>query len=333
MPHVCVVVNSRHSGFYTQDPHAREQTVQTSDAVCVALGRLGHSVTVAEAGPSLLERLNTIGPDVVLNLATGYRSKKDQASIAAMLEISGIPYTGSGPGAHLIGLHKHLAKLVMGIHGVPTPRFRVIDDSEATEREVTEGLSFPLIVKPASEGSSAGISEESVVATPEAALEQVRQVESRFGLPVLVEEFVSGREFTVGMVGYPEPVVLPVEEIEFRRGRMFTYDVKSRDAVRPVCPAEIPPEAAVELQRLAIKTFHAVGCVDFARVDFRVSSDGSPYVLEINTLPGLMPGYSELPRMADMAGISFTDLVGRLLEGPLSRRSQPAQCYRREATL
>ena len=183
-----------------------------------------------------------------------------------------------------------------------------------------EGLEFPVIVKPAAEGSSVGISEASVAPDEASALEQVKSVAGLYGLPVLVEEFVSGREFTVGVIGYPEPRALPVEEIVFKKGGMYTYDVKSRDAVKPVCPAEIPPEAAIEIQDLAVRTFGAVGCTDVARVDVRVSPEGKPYVLEINTLPGMMPGYSEVPRMAEMSGLSFRTLVEMILDGALKRR-------------
>ena len=319
MPHICVVVNHRSSAFYAHDPHAKEQSQVTTDAVCTALGELGHKVTVVEVSLSLLDRLNTVNPDVVFNLATGYRTKRDQANIAAMLEMSGFAFTGSGPFSHLLGLYKHLTKATMGIYGIPTPKFKVVQDTALAGPEITEGLDFPVIVKPAAEGSSVGISESSVVSDPDAALAQVRLIAERYGLPVLVEEFVNGREFTVGLVGYPQPQALPVEEIVFKKGRMYTYDVKSRDAVEPVCPAEIPPESMVELQDLALKTFNAVGCTDLARVDIRVSSEGKPYVLEINTLPGLMPGYSELPRMAGKGGFTFRALVERILEGALKR--------------
>jgi D-alanine-D-alanine ligase len=311
--------------FYVNDPHAREQTIRTREAVCRALQDLGHTITVVEAGPLLLERLSQVAPDVIFNLATGYRSKKDQANIVAMLEISGIPFTGSASHAHILGLHKHLSKMIMSLYGVPTPKFVIVHDGRTLAAELERGLRFPLIVKPSAEGSSAGISVSSVVMDPESAASQVDKVLNQFGPPVLVEEFVTGREFTVGLVGYPEPMVLPVEEIVFRKGGFNTYDVKSRDAVEPVCPAEVAPECALVLEDLAVKTFHAIDCLDIARVDIRVSTEGKPYVLEINTLPGLMPGYSEIPRMAEKAGITYAGLLRRVLEGAFSRQSQQVE--------
>lgn len=335
MAQVCVLTNNTGAiGLYLHDPHAREQSVRTRDAVCRALIDLGHAVTLMKAGPHIVARLARERPEVVFNLATGFNSKKDQANIAALLELTGIPFTGSDARAHLIGLHKHLAKMVMGLSNVPTPRFRLMADNLPPSEGDVRDLTFPVIVKPAAEGSSAGISPDSVATDPRTALDQAMRVYQQFGPPVLIEEFIDGREFTVGVVGYPEPDVLPVEEIEFQHGGMFTYDVKTRDAVRPVCPAEIPESLATTLQTLALKTFRAVGCRDLARVDVRVDADGRPYVLEINTLPGLMPGYSEIVRMSEAAGMSYKDLIATVLEGALSRSSvRESEGTRKEAHL
>ena len=302
MAHVCVVVNHRKAPLYLTDPHAREQSIRTRDAVCAALQDLGHSVTVAEAGPSMLGRLSGLRPDVVFNLATGFRTKKEQANIAAMLELSGIPFTGSSFRAHMLGLHKHLAKMVMNLYGIPTPRFALIHKRSEIAPDLVSTLRLPVIVKPAAEGSSTGISPDSVARDAESVGPKAEEVLERFGAPVLVEEFVEGRE-----------------EIVFPGGGIYTYDVKSRDAVLPVCPADISSELNAELQEVARRTFNAVGCMDLGRVDIRLSKDGKPYVLEINTLPGLMPGYSEIPRMAEKADISYTELVRKILAGALLR--------------
>lgn len=324
MTHICVVANdTAATGLYAADPHGREQAVRTRDAVCTALTALGHNVTVMRAGPGVPLRLEKEAPDAVFNLVTGYISKKDQAGFAALLELTGIPFTGSGSRAHLVGLHKHIAKIVMGSCGVPTPRFCLVTGDQAIAQTDLNDLKFPVMVKPAAEGSSAGISSDSVAPDQASALRQVERVYRQFGPPVLVEEFVDGREFTVGILGYPDPAALPVEEICFKRGSTYTYDVKVRDTVEPVCPADLPADEARLLQSLALRTFNAVGCRDFARVDIRVSS-GAPYVLEINTLPGLMPGYSEMVRMSEKAGMEYKDLIGKVLDGALLRSSASA---------
>lgn len=305
-----------------RDPHASEQTRKTRDAVVAGLKELGHTVSIVEASPSMLRDIERSRPDVLFNASTGYRTKKDQAVIAAVLELSGVPFTGSDALAHEIGLQKHLAKMVMQAAGVRTPGFRVAFGRQDLTPRLAEGLRFPVMVKPAAEGSSVGISPESVAPDMGKALEAASRILDEYGPPVLVEEFISGREFTVGLLGYPVPQPLPVEEIIFNEDGMYTYCVKSKDNVRVECPADIPHGLSVYLQEIAGKTFTAIGCRDIARVDIRVSEDGVPYVLEINTLPGLMPDYSEMPRIAAKAGITYTDLISRLLNGALSRAAQ-----------
>ncbi len=304
------------------DAHAAEQAEVTCRAVVEALRALGHNTVTVEARPTLLIDLQNAAPDAIINIATGYRSKKDQANIAAILDLSGIPFTGSSFRVHVLALYKHLTKFVMAMSEIPTPDFCVVGpDRKMPSRESLAKLPPPWIVKPAAEGSSLGISSESVTADPDKVFALVKELLSRFGPPVLIEEYIDGREFTVGLLGYPEPVVFPVEEIVFKEGAMYTYSVKYRDSVTPVCPADIPPDLATNLQALAKKVFVALDCRDLARVDFRVSADGRPYALEVNTLPGLMPGYSEFPRIAEIAGFDYVTLVKRLLEGAFARKS------------
>lgn len=302
-----------------RDPHAKEQTEKTRDAVVKSLRELKHSVTVVEAGPTMLSDIESTKPDALFNIATGYRTKKDQANIAAILELTGIPFTGSSLEAHTIGLQKHLTKMVMQSVGIETPAFRTVFGTQDLDPGLVEGLRFPVIVKPAAEGSSVGITPDSVVEDGEGALEIAANALERFGPPVLIEEFIAGREFTVGLLGYPRPKALPVEEIIFNEDGMYTYGVKSKDNVRVECPAAIPGALAASLQDIAVKTALAIGCRDIARVDMRVDDSGTPYVLEINTLPGLMPEYSELPRIADKVGINYIELVKTLLDGALAR--------------
>ncbi|QUL97625.1 MAG: ATP-grasp domain-containing protein [Candidatus Fermentithermobacillus carboniphilus] len=319
---VAVVTNPSHeTRLSAYDPHSKLQSQATSRAVHSALVELGYEVEVVEAGPSLLVELEKVRPDVVFNIATGYNTKKDQANIAAMLELSGIPFTGSTFQAHTIGLQKHLAKLVFQMYDIPTPMFLVFNrPPEDLPENVLRKIRFPVIVKPSSEGSSVGISPKSVTSDAEEMKSLIAEIIEKFGPPALVEEFVPGREFTVALVGYPDPVVLPIEEIVFEERAMYTYAIKANDAVKPVCPAEISPELETEISSAAKRAFVAVGCRDIARVDVRVSPDGKPFVLEINTLPGLMPGYSEVPRIAQKAGYDYVRLIEMVLKGALMRR-------------
>jgi D-alanine-D-alanine ligase len=295
--------------------------------VAQALSDLDYHVQILEAGPQLLLELEEARPDAVFNIATSYRTRKDQANIAAMLELSGIPFTGSGSAAHFTGLHKHISKMAFMANNIPTPRFTVIYDSRDIRRQsgleaLGDELSTPVIVKPAAEGSSVGIYPESVTEDPIHARIMAQRLLDSLEPPVLVEEYISGREFTVAVVGYPEPIALPVEEIVFNGSGMYTYDVKARDHVTPICPAPIPEDLSRKLQDIAIRAFEAIGCRDIARVDIRLSQDEEhPFALEINTLPGLMPGYSEVPRIAEAAGISYPELIELILQGALQRKN------------
>ncbi|MGI6621246.1 MAG: D-alanine--D-alanine ligase family protein [Bacillota bacterium] len=301
---MAVVTSSTNS---YKEPGSKTQAQVTCQAVAQALSDLNYNVHIIEAGPQLLLDLEAAKPDAVFNIATSYRARKDQANIAAMLELSGIPFTGSGSAAHFAGLHKHISKMAFMANNIPTPRFTVICDSRSIDKQpsleaVGNELSTPVIVKPAAEGSSVGIYPESVTECPVQAKTMAKRLLDSLEPPVLVEEYINGREFTIAVVGYPEPMALPVEEIVFNGSHMYTYDVKSRDNVTPVCPAPIPEELSRKLQDLAIRAFKAIGCRDIARVDIRVSEDqGQAFALEISTLPGLMPGYSEVPWIAEAA--------------------------------
>ncbi|HHY45149.1 MAG TPA: ATP-grasp domain-containing protein [Firmicutes bacterium] len=318
--HVCVITApTGDCPLNRYDPHAARQTKETRDAVAASLRELGHEVSVLEAGPSLLLDIEALKPEVLFNMATGYRSKKDQANIAALLELSGIPFTGATSHGHLVGLHKHLAKMVMQAIGVRTPPFRVAFGEGDLNTGLTEGLRFPVIVKPAAEGSSVGITADSVVTSNADAALVASKVLRDFGPPVLVEEFISGREFTVALLGHPRLRALPPEEIIFKEGDMYTYGVKARDNVTVKCPADIPEDLARDLEDMASRAATAIGCRDAARVDIRLDGDGKAYVLEVNTLPGMMPGYSEFPRIAAEVGISFAELVKTLIEGAIYR--------------
>jgi D-alanine--D-alanine ligase len=317
---IAVVTNAKNAPVQRYDTHAKEQAETTCLAVTNSLKALGHEVTVIEAGPNLLAELIDTKPDAVFNIATGYRSKRDQANIVAVLELSGVLFTGSSLHAHTIGLHKHLAKMLMSVSGVRTPGFLVVHDKASVPTaDSLADMRLPVIVKPAAEGSSVGITSESVTSDPSEVARLALHLMKEYGPPVLVEEFISGREFTVGVLGYPEPKALPVEEIIFNEAGMYTYSVKSRDNVKPVCPADIPSDLQEEVSQLAERAFVAIGCRDLGRVDLRLSEDGVPYVIEINTLPGLMPSYSEFPRIAEKAGISYTELIRRILDGALQR--------------
>ncbi len=322
---IAIITNPAKTNLAKYDPNSRLQAEATCKAVSTALSNLGHEVQVIKVGPRLLLELETIRPDALFNISTGYHTKKGQANVAAMLELSGIPFTGSDSRAHMTGLLKHISKMNFKAHGVLTPKFIALNSvQELTKCPLEKSLSFPVIVKPAAEGSSVGIFSDSVTCDPAEVKCLVTKLLDTLEPPVLVEEFISGREFTVALAGYPEPMVLPVEEIIFNEKDIYTYGIKIRDNVTTVCPAQISKKLTQAIQDTAKKAFKATGCRDIARVDIRVSSDERPFVLEINTLPGLMPDYSEVPRIAEKAGISYTELIEIILQGPIKRKTEAA---------
>lgn len=308
-----------------RDPRALEQSRATARAVLGALRDLGHHAFLLEASTSLLRRLRALAPDLVFNLATGLGQKKQQANVVALLEVSGVPFTGSPLESHVLALHKPLAKMVFRHWGIPTPAFQVFQDADQT---LHPGLPFPLIVKPSSEGSSVGIGPEAVVGDEGALRAAVARVLIEYCQSALVEQFIPGREFTVGVLGNDPPQVLPPEEIVFPpeevrvAGEIYGYVMKERDQVERLCPAPLSPQQRKEIEEIALLSFHALGCRDYARVDIRMDRAGVPFVLEVNTMPGLQPGYSELPRLAQAAGLDYTALVARLVEEALSRFRQ-----------
>jgi len=320
---VAVLVDRAGAGGKPErDPRALEQSRATARAVLDALRELGHRPFLLEATTGLLRRLKVLSPDLVFNLATGLGQKKRQANVVAMLEVSGVPFTGSPLESHVLALHKPLAKMVFRHWGIPTPAFQVFQDPE---QPLHPGLPFPLIVKPSSEGSSVGIGPEAVVGDERALRAAVARVLDEYGQSALVEQFIPGREFTVGVLGNDPAQVLPPEEIVFPPeearlgGEVYGYVMKERDRVERFCPAPLSPEQRQELEDVALLSFHALGCRDYARVDIRMDRAGVPFVLEVNTMPGLQPGYSELPRLAQAAGLDYTALVARLVEEALGR--------------
>lgn len=233
-------------------------------------------------------------------------------------ELAGVNYTGSGPAASALAMDKGRCQAFLRARGLPVPPFVTVDrcGGEARAAEVVEGeIGLPCIVKPSLGGSSVGVTavrdRSELGGALRAAFEQ--------GDAVHVERFISGREFTVGIVERDGPTALPVTEIIPPEGRLFDYDAKYTPGVtREIAPAEIDEGLTSRLQRIALDVHRAVGCEGFSRVDFMVGADG-PMVLEINTIPGMTEN-SLLPRAAKAAGIEFHELLELILDSSLGRR-------------
>ncbi|MGE5632578.1 MAG: D-alanine--D-alanine ligase family protein [Caulobacteraceae bacterium] len=306
----------------TEVEHANEQKEVTAEAVNRIFSKQ-YKTEMIISDEKIIERLVKSKVDICFNLSTGIRGESRQSQVPAILEMLGIPYVGSGILAHSLALNKAVAKQVFQFHKVPTPAFQVFHTGE---EELDSNLSYPMIVKPACEGSGFGIHKDSVVYDEEALLKKARELLQHYQPPVLAEEFIEGREFTVGVIGNgKDKTVLPVMEIGFEDipeeyGKFYTFEVKTDfvDQTKYYCPAPLNMEIEKEIKKNVSMAFDALGCRDIARADVRLR-DGKPYIIEINSLPGLKPEYSDLPKMANAAGMSYDELIMRILEEAIKR--------------
>jgi D-alanine-D-alanine ligase len=305
------------------DEEAEFDPPQTIAAVHGALESLGYQVVPLEATPDLPRRLLDERVDVVFNIAEGVGTGRGrEAQVPALCDLAGIPCTGSDAAALAIGLDKALTKRILSQHDIPTPYFQLLQ----TGRErLSPKLRYPVIVKPNAEGSSKGIGDKSICDNEEQVRTAALDIVQRYHQPALVEEYISGREFTVGILGERRPRVLPPMEIVFTdpddRRPIYDFAIKQEwdKHVEYRCPADLGPAQRRQLERIARGSFFALGCRDVARIDLRMTSEGTFYVLEINPLPGLTPDFSDLVMIAKAAGIDYRSLIAEILQGALRR--------------
>jgi D-alanine-D-alanine ligase len=273
----------------------------TIDAICSALAAGGHTATFLEGNLSLIEELPKLKPDLCFNICEGHWGDSRESHVPALLEMLRIPYTGSGVLALALTLDKPMTKRVLAHHELPTPEFQVFD---AADEPLDPALRFPMFVKPSREGTGMGVSAQSI-ARDEAELRgQLRAQLARYRQPILVERFIRGREVTVGSLGNGEGIrFLSPLEVNFAaypdsEADVYTNRMKTEWAheFKYLCPAPLQPAQVAELNRLTAAVFRVTGCRDVARVDFRLDAadDDKPYILEVNPLPGLYPGLSDL---------------------------------------
>jgi len=293
---------------------------RTVQMVIDGLRSAGHTVEVFRADKTLLAELERYMPPdaaagrptgMVFNMAYGIQGECRYTHAPAMLEMAGVPYTGSSPLGHALALDKVVTKILMRDAGVPTPAFQVMRRPET----IAEGLHFPLIVKPRHESTSFGLR---LVRRPEELADAVQAAVAKYEQDALVEEYIDGREVCVGLLGNDPVECLPVVELDFggRDLRAMTYDDKYHkrpDEPRKICPASVSEPLAARLRLLALATFRACHCKDYARVDIRIDPAGNPFVLEINSMASLGPGGSFV-LAAQHAGYTHPALVCRILD-------------------
>jgi D-alanine-D-alanine ligase len=307
------------------DEQAEWDPPETIIAISNALAREGHFVVHLEATQDLPRVLAEADVDLIFNIAEGVEGRNREAQVPALCELLGIPYTGSDSATLAIALDKALCKKVLLQHDILTPAFQLM---ETGRERLSDDLRFPLIVKPNAEGSSKGIGATNVVDTEEELRVAAKSIIETYRQPALVEEYISGREFTVGLLGDKRPRVLPPMEIKFKNTEVerpvYDYSVKQEweKHVYYQCPAHLTPAELKAMERVARATFWALDCRDVARVDVRMADDGRIYVLEVNPLPGLTPDYSDLILISNAAGISYDELIAEIMIGGLKRLRQ-----------
>jgi len=314
---------SRTGPAATHLAHGLERLAKTNDAVAAALAAMGHETVAIAVDASLVPRLAAAKIDLVFDTYFGPGRRQDQAVVAALLEFARVPFTGGGAACHYLGLSKPQSKRLFQAVGIPTPPF--IDTAGLSVTSVLKAaaaIGFPLIVKTSAEGEGIGMDERSVARTPDELCRAVDRLAGAFAEPPLIERFLPGREFTVGVLDAASPVVLPILELELGGAAIYSYDAKVSGSAAERCPAPLEVSVARAMGELAVRAGRAVGCRDCWRVDFRLDDGGSPFVLEVNTLPGLMPGYSDLPKTAEAAGIDHAGLVAAILASAERRRAE-----------
>jgi D-alanine-D-alanine ligase len=337
------------NGPHPSDAFAELDSESNVAAYAAALRAAGHHVVGLDGNPDLLRHLKRLKVDICFNTCEGYRGDAREAQVPAVLEMIGIPYTGGKVTCLANTLDKAATKRILAACGLPTPRFQEFTHADLP---LDPALHFPLFVKPNREGTGIGIDTGSRVRSESELRGRVEYILKEYGESALVEEYIPGRDVTCGLVGNlsaldtgqpipelrsmePTPGgggnwrgmhIFPVSEVDFSRipdmDPFYSYKVKALplEAYPYFCPAPLPEAVTAEVMRLAIETFRVTQSLDFARVDFRLHTGENlkPYILEINSLPGLTP-ISDLTLCALAEGWSYNRLIQSVLEAGARR--------------
>jgi len=310
---------------YLAAGYGREETAEfdspaTIQALEGALGRLGFATERIGTVRHLAARLVAGARwDLVFNIAEGLHGVGREAQVPALLDAYAVPYCFSDPLVMALTLHKGMTKHVVRDKGVPTAAFAVV---ETAADVAAVDLPYPLFAKPVAEGTGKGITPASRVASPAALRKVCRQLLQRFRQPVLVETFLPGREFTVGVTGTGDAAaavaVMEVVLTERAEAGVYSY-VNKEDCERRVIYRLADDAEAKAAARVALDAWRGLGCRDGGRVDLRSDAAGRPHFLEVNPLAGLHPEHSDLPIMCTLAGIGYDALIGRIVDSALRR--------------
>jgi D-alanine-D-alanine ligase len=303
------------------DANAEFDHPDTIKVIAQAIESNGFSVKKIGNVSSLMGNFDKLNVDIVFNISEGLIGRNRESQVPMLLEMAGVPFVGADALSLGISLDKLMAKKIFMAEGIPTPKCMVVETIAELRR--LDHVKFPLFVKPRFEGSSKGLSEASRVENKEDLKKQVEHIVNTYKQPALIEEFIRGEEFTVAIVGNDPPEALPIVQIKIDgelklNDKFYTFGHIKDDALEYVCPAPITKALEKKIVDLALKTYRAIECRDFGRVDIRVDEKGNPYVLEINPLPSLSTA-DVFMVIAKVLGISYEAMIGKILKAAIQR--------------
>ena len=290
---------------------------KTIKKIADVLEKSGHYVEIADGNIEIIDRLRNFfskGKGIVFNLSYGIQGEDRYAHIPGLLEMLGVPYTGSTPEGHTLALNKVVTKILLKHYGIPTPDFWVF----SSEKEDLSSVKFPAIVKPIKEALSLGIR---VVYNKDQLRKAIKSIRSEFKQAVVVEKFIRGREFSVGLLGNGKNLIaFPVLEFDFGGDldAIQTTFLKRHKPIRKICPANISEKEAYIMQELSKKVFNVTGLRDYARTDIRMDIEGNIYVLEVNSQASLGETGS-FYHGAKAYGFSYADMIQNILKVAIER--------------
>ena len=307
---------------------AEFDTLKTLIGIKKALEELGHRVICLVADKNFYAKLLQFKDeiDIVFNIAEGFSGNSRESIFPIFFELLDIPYTGSGPDTLSITLNKDATKKICKVHGISTPSFQTFSNL----KELKDfDLKFPVIVKPVHEGTSIGISNDSYVENLNDLKRKIRNINENYNQEAEVEEFINGREFTVGILGNDPYIILPPVEQDFSYlpshiHPFYSYEVKTKYD-RPeytICPAKITKEEEDKLKKIANKAYKITKTRDFGRCDMRMDDQGNVYLLEINPLCGISGDLienHEFTKSAISHGFTYTEMINEILNNALKR--------------
>jgi len=307
------------------------------DQLTGALRALGHEVDTLPVDRDVLPivtQLQSVRPDLVVNLAESFDDKSAlDSSVTALLNLLGLRYTGSSPAGLIAAGDKSLTKKILSFHGIQTPQFATLYRGAV---DWAGDLTFPVIVKPPQEDASLGITSASVVREIKDLFDRIGELQLEYQGPVLVEQYIEGREFYVGVLGNVNVEALPIIELDFSgfpddRPRIASWAAKWGEdgegsgaefaGTKSIFPEGLDPELVSRMQKVAIDSFQALRLRDYARIDLRVSPEGEIYVIEVN--PNCyLEKESEFARAAQKSGLEYQDLIARIIDLATARYSR-----------